>query len=89
MPISNGVVDPYDAELFQLISDIEGLLSPATLEEATEYVEHNEYEICLELIITILEEIDRPIPKNILNRIREHSAGLGLGEEACKDLRSE
>ncbi|WP_027692343.1 MafI family immunity protein [Rathayibacter toxicus] len=87
--MTNNTIHPFDAELFQLISDLEGRLSPVTLAQAKEYVEHDEHEICLELIIYNLEEIDLPIPADILNRLIEYSAGVNVDNDICKNLRPE
>ncbi|QOD10375.1 MafI family immunity protein [Rathayibacter toxicus] len=47
--------DPYDAELLQLISDLEGRLHPKTIFYAKDFVKHGEYQVCLEAIISGLK----------------------------------
>ncbi|KKM44258.1 EndoU domain-containing protein [Rathayibacter toxicus] len=81
--------DYYDIKYLQLISDLEGLLSPDTIAEATDFVVYDEHIICLELIVHNLEEIDLPIPADVLDRLRKYSAGIGMGKDFCKNLRSE
>ncbi|PPI54089.1 hypothetical protein [Rathayibacter toxicus] len=87
--MTNNTIHPFDAELFQLISDLEGRLHPDVIEEIKKDVKYGEYEICLEAIIYNLEEIDLPIPADILNRLIEYSAGVNVDNDICKNLRPE
>ncbi|QOD09095.1 MafI family immunity protein [Rathayibacter toxicus] len=87
--MSNDTIHPFDAELLQLISSLEGRIAPRSISFAKELVEHGEYQVLLEHIISSLENIGRPLPADILNRIREYSADVNLKKDACKGLRSE
>ncbi|PPI54088.1 MafI family immunity protein [Rathayibacter toxicus] len=84
--MNENAIDPYDAELLQLISNLEGRLHPKTISFAKELVEHGEYQVCLEAIISGLENAGRPVPADILNRLIKYSIGMDLGEDACKRL---
>ncbi|KKM45576.1 MafI family immunity protein [Rathayibacter toxicus] len=87
--MNNDAIDPYDAELLQLISNLEGRIAPKTISFAKELVEHGEYEVCLEAIISNLESRGRPVPAEILNKIIEESVGWGIKEDLYKVLRPE
>ncbi|AJM77364.1 hypothetical protein [Rathayibacter toxicus] len=87
--MTEDTIHPFDVELLQLISDLEGRLGPKVIFHAREDLKYGEYQMCLEGIICGLEDIDRPIPADILNRLIEYSAAVHLGENACKDLRPE
>ncbi|QWL28498.1 MafI family immunity protein [Rathayibacter toxicus] len=87
--MNDDAIDPYDAELLQLISNLEGRIHPHVIKEAKELVEHGEYEVCLEAIISNLESRGRPVPAEILNKIIEESVGWGIKEDLYKVLRPE
>ncbi|PPI54080.1 MafI family immunity protein [Rathayibacter toxicus] len=87
--MNDDTIDPYDAELLQLISDLEGRLDPKTIFYAKDFVKHGEYEVCLEAIISNLESRGRPVPAEILNKIIEESVGWGIKEDLYKVLRPE
>ncbi|AJM76966.1 MafI family immunity protein [Rathayibacter toxicus] len=82
-------IKPHNVKYLQLISDLEGRLHPDVIEEIKKDVKYGEYEICLETIIYNLEEIDLPIPADILNRLIEYSAGVNVDNDICKNLRPE
>ncbi|AJM77783.1 MafI family immunity protein [Rathayibacter toxicus] len=84
--MNDDTIDPYDAELLQFISNLDGRIHPHVIKEAKELVEHGEYQVCLEAIISGLENAGRPVPADILNRIIKYSIGMDLGEDACKRL---
>ncbi|AJM77366.1 hypothetical protein [Rathayibacter toxicus] len=84
--MTENTIHPFDAELLQLISELEGRLGPEVIFYAREDVKYGEYQICVEDIIRALRSEGRPIPANILNRLVEYSRAVHLGENACKDL---
>ncbi|PPI54083.1 MafI family immunity protein [Rathayibacter toxicus] len=87
--MSGSTISPYEAELLQLISNLEDRLSPHEITEAKDLVKHGEYAVCLEVIFRGLGEVDRLVPADILNKLREEGASWGLGEDICKGLISE
>ncbi|PPI52049.1 MafI family immunity protein [Rathayibacter toxicus] len=87
--MTEDTIHPFDAELLQLISDLEGRLHPKTIFYAKDFVKHGEYTVCLEAIISGLESKGSPVPADIFNRIIEYSADVNLKEDAYKGLRSE
>ncbi|AJM76963.1 hypothetical protein [Rathayibacter toxicus] len=87
--MNENTISPYDAELLQLISKLEGLLSPQVIAGAKEDVKYGEYQVCLEGIISALRSDGRPVPAEILNKIIEESVGWGIKEDLYKVLRPE
>ncbi|QWL33229.1 MafI family immunity protein [Rathayibacter toxicus] len=87
--MNENAIDPYDAELLQLISKLEGRLHPKTISFAKELVEHGEYTVCLEAIISGLRSKGGPVPAEILNKIIEESASWGIKEDLYKVLKPE
>ncbi|PPH22996.1 MafI family immunity protein [Rathayibacter toxicus] len=84
--MSGSTVSPYEADLLQIISNLEDRLSPHEIAEAKDLVKHGEYAVCLEVIVRGLGEVDRPVPADILNKLREEGASWDLGEDICKGL---
>ncbi|PPI52050.1 hypothetical protein [Rathayibacter toxicus] len=87
--MTEDTIHPFDAELLQLISDLEVRLHPQVTEEAKDLLKHGEYTVCLETIIRALRSKGSPVPADIFNRIIEYSADVNLKEDAYKGLRSE